>query len=1140
MSDTTTAAGDGPAAATAVGGITRLLVANRGEIAVRVARTARDLGITTVMVHSDDDAHSPHVRAGDEAVALAGTGPAAYLDAAQVVDAAVRLGCDAVHPGYGFLSEQAAFARACQAAGLVFVGPQPEVLDAFGDKAAGRAVAQRAGVPVLRGTAGATSLADAQAFLASLGPRGAVMVKAVAGGGGRGMRLVAAPEGLPEAWERCRSEAAAAFGIADVYVEEALLQARHVEVQVAGDGTGAVVHLGERECSLQRRHQKVVELAPAPGLPAEVRAQVHDAAVRLAAAVRLRNLATVEFLVAVRADGAATVAFIEANARLQVEHTVTEAVLGLDLVALQVHLAAGATVGALGLDHPDVARPRGAAVQLRVNLETVQPDGTVRPTAGTVTVFEPPTGPGVRVDTFVTTGYRTSTLYDPLLAKVIVHHPAGHEAALARAARAVGELRVEGVGTNAAFLQRVVAHPDVTAGRVHTGWLEEHLVALAPPPADGAVAGAAVGAVVDRVDPLAVLDLGRAARDARATVHPDGTVGAVVADEEGTATVRTPLQGTVVAVSVAEGDEVRAGQQVAVLEAMKMEHVLAAPVAGVVRRVLVAPGAIVPEGQPVVVVEAADVAAESAADVEEVDLDEIRPDLAEVRERHAVGRDERRPQAVAKRRATGQRTARENVDDLCDPGSFTEYAPLVVAPQRRRRSLDDLIVNTPADGMVAGLGRVNGHLFGDDVARVVAMSYDYTVLAGTQGGQNHRKKDRLFELAEKWRLPVVLFAEGGGGRPGDTDGIGGSGLDCLAFMLFGRLSGLVPLVGITSGYCFAGNAALLGCCDVVIATKGSNIGMGGPAMIEGGGLGVFRPDEVGPVDVQVANGVVDVLVDDEAEAVRVAKQYLSYFQGPVADWSAADQRLLRRAVPEHRLRVYDVRTVIHLMADEGSVLELRRGFGPGMVTALARVEGRPIGIVANDPTHLAGAIDADGADKAARFMALCDAFDIPVLFLCDTPGIMVGPEAEKQGTVRHAARLFVVGGSLTVPFFTIVLRKGYGLGAQAMAGGSFKAGVFTVAWPTGEFGGMGLEGAVKLGYRKELAAVEDPHERRALFDQMVARMYEHGKALNTASTFEIDEVIDPADSRRWISAALRSVPPPPQRTHKKRPCVDTW
>jgi acetyl-CoA carboxylase carboxyltransferase component len=415
------------------------------------------------------------------------------------------------------------------------------------------------------------------------------------------------------------------------------------------------------------------------------------------------------------------------------------------------------------------------------------------------------------------------------------------------------------------------------------------------------------------------------------------------------------------------------------------------------------------------------------------------------------------------------------------------------------------------------------------------------VLAGTQGYQNHRKKDRLFDVIERQGLPVVFFAEGGGGRPGDTDAPGVSGLDCLAFNLWGGLSGRVPLVGITSGRCFAGNAAILGCCDVVIATAGSNIGMGGPAMIEGGGLGVFAPEQIGPLDVQVGNGVVDVPVADEAEAVTVAKRYLSYFGGHQDGWTCADQAVLRDLVPENRRRIYDVRVVIETLADAGSVLELRAGFGPGTITVLARVEGRPLGIVANNPAHQAGAIDADGADKAARFMQLCDAFDLPLLFLCDTPGIMVGPDAETTALVRHACRLFVTGANLTVPTGTIVLRKGYGLGAQAMAAGSFKAPLFCVAWPTGEFGGMGLEGAVRLGYRAELEAIDDPAERDRAFERMVAQAYEHGKALNAATHFEIDDVIDPADSRRWIAATFGAAPRATgSRLTKKRPYIDTW
>jgi len=593
------------------------------------------------------------------------------------------------------------------------------------------------------------------------------------------------------------------------------------------------------------------------------------------------------------------------------------------------------------------------------------------------------------------------------------------------------------------------------------------------------------------------------------------------------------MQGTVVSIDVAEGDRVRVGQQLLVLESMKMEHVISADSAGVVRGIPVATGDTVMPGDALLLIEAGEGTAAEEVAVAAIDLDHVRADLAEVIERHGIGLDDRRPDAVARRRATGQRTARENVTDLVDPGSFMEYAPLVVAAQRRRRSLQELIERTPADGLVGGTGTVDGQ-------PTIAMSYDYTVLAGTQGLFNHAKKDRLFELAERMRLPVVFFTEGGGGRPGDTDGTGVSGLDCLAFNLFARLSGLVPLVGITSGYCFAGNAALLGCCDVIIATEGSNIGMGGPAMIEGGGLGVYEPKAIGPTDVQYTNGVIDVLVPDEAAAVQVAKQYLSYFRGPTEEWACADQRTLRHLIPENRLRAYDVRTVVDALCDTGSVLELRRGFAPGMITAFARIQGRPVGIVANNPSHLGGAIDTPGADKAARFLQLCDAFDVPLLFLCDTPGFMVGPESEATAAVRHMSRMFVTGANVSVPFATIILRKGYGLGAQAMAGGSFKAPVFCVAWPTGEFGGMNLEGAVRLGQRRELEAIEDPDAREREFEAMVERMYQHGKGVNTASHFEIDDVIDPADSRRWISMMLESAPTAASRSGKKRRNVDTW
>src|SRR5271154_110302 len=607
-------------------------------------------------------------------------------------------------------------------------------------------------------------------------------------------------------------------------------------------------------------------------------------------------------------------------------------------------------------------------------------------------------------------------------------------------------------------------------------------------------------------------------------------------------TVTAPFAGVVVAIPHQREEEILTGTALVVLEAMKMEHEVLAEADGVIASLAGAVGDVVEEGQLLLtLLPSVNGGAKSRGTGERAELAEPRmtgerKDLRAVRERHAIGLDAARPEAVARRRERGRRTARENLAELLDPDTFVEYGPLLFAAQEGRRSREELTARPPADGLVGGVGEIDGRA-------CVAMSYDYTVLAGTQGMRHHAKKGRLFGLAERRRLPVVLFAEGGGGRPGDVDMPIVAGLDCRAFELFARLSALVPLVGIASGNCFAGNAALLGCCDVVIATEDASIGMGGPAMIEGGGLGVYEPAEVGPIDVQDANGVVDLRVADDRAAVAAAKRYLSYFGDPVPadDVRVPDQKLLREIIPERRRQIYDVRKVLDALFDKDSVLELRRGFGAGIVIALARVDGRSLGVVANPPPHLGGAIDTDGADKAARFMQLCDAFELPVLFLCDTPGFMVGPAAERTATVRHFARMFVTGANLTVPSGTIVLRKGYGLGAQAMAAGGFKAPLFTIGWPTSEVGGMGLEGAVRLGMKRELEAIADSEERERVFEATVAAAYEHGQGMNMAAHGEIDDVIDPADSRRWIATLFdESTPQWRRREGKKRQNIDTW
>ncbi|MBR0750277.1 ATP-grasp domain-containing protein [Bradyrhizobium japonicum] len=1125
----------------------RLLIANRGEIAIRIANASADRGIATVSIFSEDDAASLHTRRSDEARSLKGIGPAAYLDMAQIVTVAKDSGCDAVHPGYGFLSENAEFARACESAGLIFVGPTPDTLDLFGNKASARALAQKCGVPILKGTSKATSLGEAAAFFDSA--RNGIMIKAIAGGGGRGVRPVRDKAELERAFQLCQTEAKQAFGNGDVYVEELFPRARHIEVQIVGDGQGHVSHLYERECSIQRQRQKIIEIAPAPFLSEETRRDLYEASLKLAKAANYRNLGTFEFLV--EAISGKRFAFIEANARLQVEHTVTEEVTGIDLVSAQLAIAGGKTLADIGLEQNSISPPRGIAVQLRINMETMKDDGSVRPAGGTLTAFDPPTGPGIRVDTFGYSGYQTNPRFDSLLAKVIVHAAQGDLGDVAnRAYRALSEFRVVGLPTNTSFLQAILQNAEFRSGAFDTLFVEERIEALlqsAKHPArffaPQSAATKLAGAKVDSRDPLAVLNHGRAAAepsDERLNDGPSPVSAFEGSGPEGTVTQPAPMLGTIVSLDIEEGDAVSLGQQMLVMEAMKMQHVIKATTGGVVRMINVVPGDTVYEGHPLLFIEPGEATGGLLVTESEIDLDEIRSDLAEVIARQTVLTDEHRPDAVVRRRRTNQRTTRENIAQLVDPGTFAEYGGLVLAARRRTVDMNELIQTTQADGLIAGTAQVNGTLFPPDKARVAVLAYDYTVLAGTQGKKGHEKKDRMFRLAEQWRIPTVMFAEGGGGRGSDTDAFSVGALQLDTFHRFARLSGLVPLVGIASGRCFAGNAVLLGCCDVVIATANSTIGMGGPAMIEGGGLGVYRPEEVGPMSVQVPNGVVDIAVEDEIEAIDVAKKYLSYFQGPLKEWTCADQRKLRHVVPPNRLRAYDMRNLIETLADDGSFLELRKGFGHGMITALIRVEGRPIGVVANNPAHLAGAIDSPAADKGARFMQLCDAHDIPLLFLCDTPGNMVGPEHEKTALVRHCCRSYLVGANVSVPTFTVVIRKAYGLGALGMAGGSFHASVFAISWPTGEFGGMGLEGQVKLGRRKELAAIEDPDERLRTYEGYVAQMYERGKALNTASLFELDNVIDPAETRNWVIAGLNSVPPSPPRTGKKRPFVDGW
>ncbi|WP_350270485.1 carboxyl transferase domain-containing protein [Brevibacterium sp. CBA3109] len=1081
-----------------------LLVANRGEIACRIIRSAKALGYRAVAVQSANEealgsAAGLHIALADEVVTLPGVGATAYLDPDAIVAAASSAGCSLVHPGYGFLSESARLARACADAGLTWIGPDAAALELFGDKQATRARAEEIGIPTPPATglltldtecdneggadcddedgAGA-ALRTARALL-DAHPAG-IAIKALAGGGGRGIRIVTDPEDLAGALRSCASEAAAGFDDARIFAEALVTGARHIEVQVIGTPDGTKV-LGDRDCSIQRRRQKLIEIAPAPGLSESLRHSLHADAARLVSSSEYRSLATVEFLVA-----GDEYWLLEVNPRIQVEHTVTEAVTGLDLVAAQLDVAAGRTpAGMKGVE------PRGAAVELRICAETLLDSGEPAPSTGRIESLTWPTGPGVRIDTWAAAGVAVTGGFDPLLGKITVHGPTFAAAADA-AGRALDEFHATGIETNAGVLSAITEVLEL--GNSTTSAYDEHAE-----------------------------EIGTRAREAHATTpaeaSPDMRDAVPTPRNEpvlstGESLLRATMSGAVVAISEDHSEYV-------LIDAMKMHHPVGGPKAAGVRH-LVAVGDQIVAGQPLAVLSGAE-----TGEADDAVASEPHPGVAEVQDRHAAVSDEAREGSLAKIRSRGRRTARENIDDLVDAGSFVEYGPLVIAAQTRRRSVDDLIAKTSGDGLVGGPATVDGR-------EVVVISYDYSVLAGTQGTRNHAKTDRLIQLAETKRVPVVLFAEGGGGRPGDTDRGPSSGLQVPTFASLARLRGAVPLIAIVSGRTFAGNAALAGVCDLIIATPDANIGMGGPAMIEGGGLGRHKPEEIGPVDVHTANGVIDVLADDEADAVVIARETLAIMGGsrreePKESFAGSPESRLgegrveraRTIVPADRLRTFAIRDVIDTIADEATFIEVRRDYAPGAVTGFVRVDGHPLSLIANDNHHLGGAIDVDAARSFTQHLRLAQDHGIPVLSLIDTPGFMVGPEAEREPGVRAFGDLFVAGAALTVPVGSVIIRKGYGLGAMAMATGGFEVNAFTIAWPSGEIGPMGLEGSVRLGYAKELAAIEDDAERKRHEEELIAAEYEQGKAMSAAMIFDIDDVIDPARTRDWVLTLVR-------------------
>jgi len=588
-------------------------------------------------------------------------------------------------------------------------------------------------------------------------------------------------------------------------------------------------------------------------------------------------------------------------------------------------------------------------------------------------------------------------------------------------------------------------------------------------------------------------------------------------------TLRAPNIGSVVAVLVSQNQRVHIDQPLVIIEAMKMQTTLCADVSGKMGQIFVNTGDECFVGMPLVDIHPDGASKTKTAKM--VTSNSTNQKLLDaLRTREGLTLDAQRIEQQQKRQQKGYLTARENLQNLCPSDSFMEYGQMAVAAQRLRRDYDDLKSATAADGVITGIGHMNQGLVPEQNTQTAIVINDYSVLAGTQGYFHHLKLDRILAVAADKKYPVVMFTEGGGGRPGDTDiTTVNSGLQCQSFATWASLQGKVPRISVANGYCFAGNAALFGAADITIATQSSWIGMAGPAMIEGGGLGVVKPTDIGPSAKQIKNGVIDILVENEQQAAEMAKKCLLYFQGPLVDGQQstyADQQALNQVLPEDRRFVYDVKVIINILADTDSFTEIKAQFGAAIITGFMHLQGHPVGVLASNCKVLGGAIDVEAGEKSSQFMYLCQQFSIPLVVLCDTPGFMVGPEHEERGAVRRLSQLFVAGSQLTVPLVAVVLRKCYGLGAQALLGGNTSQPSYTIAWPTGEFGAMGLEGAVKLGFKKELADVQDPTARKVLYEQLLAAQYQKGQAQEVASVLEIDAVIEPANTRQTLLLAL--------------------
>jgi acetyl/propionyl-CoA carboxylase alpha subunit/acetyl-CoA carboxylase carboxyltransferase component len=1089
--------------------LSKLLVANRGEIAVRIIRAATDMGISTVSIYPSDDANSLHAHKADEAIKLDGRGVASYLDIAQIVAAAKSSGCDSIHPGYGFLAENAEFAKACREAGLIFVGPEVETLELFGDKLRAKAIAVENELPVLPGSGELGSADEASAFLDSLGDDSTMILKAVAGGGGRGARAVSDVSELKSLYAEATAEAMNAFGDGTLFAERLITRARHIEVQIMGDGTGAVSSFGERECSVQRRYQKVMEVAPAPNFPDGLRQRIIDSAQRLAAAVNYRSLGTFEFLVdASDLTDDSDFYFIETNARLQVEHTVTEAVTGIDLLETQLNVAAGSSLSELGLEQADIPTPRGFAIQARVNLETVTPDGRTLPSVGTLTAFDPPSGPGIRTDTFGYAGYTTSPSFDSLIAKVIGHSRSSNfKDAIRRTYRALSEFRIEGVATNLNFLQNMLHHPDFAEMKIHTRFVDEQIQTLAR-----SENGSHPKRFAETAEAASVMT----APAITDTEAPEGTVG-----------VTSPTQGIVAELHVAEGSPVRKGDQIAIVEAMKMFHTVQAELSGIVRLLAVTEGDTVFEGQSVAFVEEMDEAdlgerptpdagsnrvAETRQIGWDAELDELalRTSLA-----HKMGGEDN----VAFHKGRGKLTVRERIDALVDQDSFEEIGTL--AGSATYDADGNLTGFTPANTVI-GVSRVNGR-------RVMVNGGDFTIRGGASDANVGNKTAYSERMAIEWRLPFIRLLDAAGGSVRTFEQIGhtylpnGPGHDVSPHLL-----PVVPSVAAVLGSVAGLPAVQAAQAHFSVMVKDTSVLFaGGPPVVKVAfGIDITKED-LGDADVQVRqSGVVNNLAESEEEAFDMIRQFLSYLPDSVYDMPPhvppdddRDRRdeSLKNIIPRDNRTVFDPRPLLEAILDRDSIFEIAPEFGTGRITVLARVNGYPVGVMINDSRFDGGATGTKEAEKAIRFVELCETFHLPIINFADDPGFMIGREAESAGMLRLGARLHAVMASTETPWATIIIRQIFGVAGSCHVRLSGMHRRYS--WPSGNWGSMHIEGGVDAAYRREIAAADDSDAKR---EEIQNRLKQLASPFRTAQTFLVEEIIDPRDSRPLLCDFVES------------------